>query len=480
MSIFAMQLANAFSARELSGRQSLLKSSIHKISSGTRLVKAQDDSGMLSVKMKMDTAKYKNASSMNKLKSAVSYTDMQDGILNNAQSVLTRMSELKGLSINDPLKSEQDIDAYNNEFRDLQRQLFQLSKTTFNGTRLFATTTKKLSGEEVRFRGSDEHKNLTSIITESSTINLQKLPLLAALTVGAGNTPQPIDQTFYGTGFDSNGNVVPVGGIDGNYKDIGGGNLIRSQNPPYDWWDPREPVDSLSKWVHGDLALDFDLSDYHKDDVQISFDIASVEILDIKLNGQKIDELWAFGTSSSLSYSVGKVFEFDDIHQGWKTFKVDIGDYLQDGINQLSFSDTKANEYKIKNVQISAVRKDGGNTNIGYSDRLNSSGTIALAIENEISLSNLENVQMSYFNQAIENISYLRAQTSATKSRLKFTSDLEYENKSLTNKAYGRIADVDYALESLSLTKQKIMTSASAAMIAQANTMGDVVLAMLN
>ena len=69
---------------------------------------------------------------------------------------------------------------------------------------------------------------------------------------------------------------------------------------------------------------------------------------------------------------------------------------------------------------------------------------------------------------------------SATKSRLKFTSDLEYENKSLTNKAYGRIADVDYALESSSLTKQKIMTSASAAMIAQANTMGDVVLAMLN
>jgi flagellin-like hook-associated protein FlgL len=394
------------------------------------------------------------------------------------------MSELKGLSINDPLKSEQDIDAYNNEFRDLQKQLFQLSKTTFNGTSLFATTTEKLSGEEARFRGSDEHKNLTSIITGSSTINLQKLPLLAALTVGAGNTPQPIDQTFYGTGFDSNGNVVPVGGIDGNYKNIGGGKAIRSQNEPYDWADPREPVDSLSKWVHtnnwGDLALDFDLSDYHKDDVQISFDIASVEILDIKLNGQKIDELWAFGMSSSLSYSVGKVFEFDDIHQGWKTFKVDIGDYLQDGINQLSFSDTKADEFKIKNVQISAVRKDGGNTNIGYSDRLNSSGTIALAIENEISLSNLGDVQMSYFNQAIENISYLWAQTTATKSRLEFTSDLEYENKSLTNKAYGRIADVDYALESLSLTKQKIMTSASAAMIAQANTMGDVVLAMLN
>ena len=105
---------------------------------------------------------------------------------------------------------------------------------------------------------------------------------------------------------------------------------------------------------------------------------------------------------------------------------------------------------------------------------------ITAANEDNKSTLNLSDFNASYFNQAIENISYLQARTSATKSRLKFTSDLEYENKSLTNKAYGRIADVDYALESSYLTKQKIMTSASAAMIAQANTMGDVVLAMLN
>ena len=194
MSIFAMQLANAFSARELSGRQSLLKSSIHKLSSGTRLVKAQDDSGMLSVKMKMDAAKYKNASSMNKLASAVSYTDMQDGILNNAQSILTRMSELKGLSINDPLKSEQDIDAYNNEFRDLQRQLFQLSKTTFNGTSLFATTTEMYGGNAVKFRGNKSEENTFNISALNSTavISIAKLSFLDALNI-EGSRSSSID-----------------------------------------------------------------------------------------------------------------------------------------------------------------------------------------------------------------------------------------------------------------------------------------------
>jgi flagellin-like hook-associated protein FlgL len=478
MSIFAMQLANAFSARELSGRQSLLKSSIHKLSSGTRLVKAQDDSGMLAVKMKMDAAKYKNASSMNKLASAVSYTDMQDGILNNAQSILTRMSELKGLSINDPLKSEQDIDVYNNEFRDLQRQLFQLSKTTFNGTSLFATTTKKFGGEEVRFRGSGQHKNSTSIITGLSTISLQKLPFLAALTVQqSSNSLQTIDQAFYGTGYDKNGDVIPIGTLDGNWKDSDGNNVTRVRDK-FASWDWREPDDSLSKWVNpnnGELALDFDLTNYHKDDVQISFDIASVQILDIKLNGQKISDRFTFGNTEPLKFSTGEK-TLSDV----SNVSVDISDYLQDGINQLSFDDHLAPYFKVKNVQISAVKKDSGNTDIGYSDRLKNNGTIALAVENDLSLANLNDVQISYFKQAIENISYLRVQTSATKSRLKFTSDLEYENKSLTNKTYGRIADVDYALENSSLAKQKIMTSASAAMIAQANTMGDVVLAMLN
>jgi flagellin len=185
-----------------------------------------------------------------------------------------------------------------------------------------------------------------------------------------------------------------------------------------------------------------------------------------------------------LDYPVGGGFVLHSKENGGSDlFNHEISRFLNDGINQIALSGKHwANGYRIKveNIQISAVRKDGGNTNIGYSDRLNNNGTIALAIENEISLSNLGDVQMSYFNQAIENISYLRAQTSATKSRLKFTSDLEYENKSLTNKAYGRIADVDYALERSYLTKQKIMTSASAAMIVQANTMGDVVLAMLN
>ena len=39
---------------------------------------------------------------------------------------------------------------------NLQKQLFQLSKTTFNGTSLFATTTEMYGGNAVKFSGNRE------------------------------------------------------------------------------------------------------------------------------------------------------------------------------------------------------------------------------------------------------------------------------------------------------------------------------------
>ena len=48
------------------------------------------------------------------------------------------MAELKGMATQDPMKSSQDIESYNNEFVDLQKQIRDIAKTTFNGVSLFA------------------------------------------------------------------------------------------------------------------------------------------------------------------------------------------------------------------------------------------------------------------------------------------------------------------------------------------------------
>ena len=49
-----------------------------------------------------------------------------------------RMSELKGFASQDPMKGETDIASYNNEFKDLQIQLHNISQLDFNGMSLFA------------------------------------------------------------------------------------------------------------------------------------------------------------------------------------------------------------------------------------------------------------------------------------------------------------------------------------------------------
>ena len=48
-------------------------------------------------------------------------------MLDTVGKIIDRMSELKGLSSSDPMKSDTDIASYNNEFQDLQAQLHSIA-----------------------------------------------------------------------------------------------------------------------------------------------------------------------------------------------------------------------------------------------------------------------------------------------------------------------------------------------------------------
>ena len=91
----------------------------------------------------------------------MSFLEVQDGMLETVGNIIDRMSELKGLSSQDPMKSDQDKATYNNEFRDLQVQLWDISQQKFNGVSLFAdlasnNTTEQLTTNRTIFRGKDQ------------------------------------------------------------------------------------------------------------------------------------------------------------------------------------------------------------------------------------------------------------------------------------------------------------------------------------
>ena len=182
--------AVAAASHYLGKNQKALQMSIKKLASGKRLISPNADPGTLSVSMKLNAAVTRLAGAKNNVQGGISFIEVQDGMLETAGRIVGRMAELKGMATQDPMKSAQDIASYDNEFRDLQVQLFQMSEQTFNGVSLFANYAINGTTESV-FR-TDSTNNTISIHTSpdgsnGSKLSLHKAALLGALTVDASD-----------------------------------------------------------------------------------------------------------------------------------------------------------------------------------------------------------------------------------------------------------------------------------------------------
>jgi len=168
-------MAAARASYQLSKNNESLQKSLNRLSTGSRITKPADDAGGLAVAMKLK-------GSINRLKgveanvgNAISFLQVQDGILESAGKIVDRMAELKALS-QDVLKNTSDIANYNSEFANLQLQLKDMANTKFNGVSLFGTGA---------VFGSD-NTNKKSIVTSADgtvTVSINQSQLLSALTI---------------------------------------------------------------------------------------------------------------------------------------------------------------------------------------------------------------------------------------------------------------------------------------------------------
>ena len=301
-----------------------LQTSFDRLASGKKLSSPIEDPGGLAVSMKLSASINRLAGAQNKVQNATSFLEVQDGMLDTVGRIIDRMSELKGLASQDPMKSEQDRASYNNEFKDLQVQLYAISQQGFNGVSLFANHTTNSDGvntaAEAVFNGKDtlrSEDNTLTIFTSTegsggAKVSIFKSSLLSALTIGQD----------------------------------------KSSN------------------------------------------------------------------------------------NAWST-------------------------------------ADNANTAIGGTDV----ATFASAsIEGTL---DLDQISVGVITQALENVSYLRAQNGGSQSRLAFNLESLTQQKTNMRAALGRIVDVDIAEESTNLAKYSILNQAAASMLAQANASSDVALMLL-
>jgi len=162
----------------LSKNNDALQKSLDRLSSGKRITQPADDAGGLAVSMKLQGEIDNLNGAGNNVGNALSFLQVQDGILDSAAQIVGRMGELKGLS-QDVLKSPDDIATYNSEFADLQNQLDSLSLTKFNGVELFEDDLAFVDGSDARNASAN---NLSVAGSGGTSIAVSKALLRSALT----------------------------------------------------------------------------------------------------------------------------------------------------------------------------------------------------------------------------------------------------------------------------------------------------------
>jgi flagellin len=171
----------------LSKNNASLQKSLNRLSSGSRITQPADDAGGLAVSMKLRGTISRLSGVEKNIDNAISFLQVQDGVLESAGKILDRMAELKALS-QDVLKNSSDIANYNAEFKNLQVQLYQSSETKFNGVSLFATTNSTGNATFNTVGSGNTVSIFTSATGESgSIVSINKSTMLAALTIDASS-----------------------------------------------------------------------------------------------------------------------------------------------------------------------------------------------------------------------------------------------------------------------------------------------------
>lgn len=114
-----------------------LQRSLQRLSSGLRINSSSDDAGGLAVSMRLSAAIRRTEATDRNVNNAMSFLATQDGVLDAAGKVLTRLAELAQLNA-DVTKTTSDRAMYETEFDELVTSIDSMTDETFNGTDLFA------------------------------------------------------------------------------------------------------------------------------------------------------------------------------------------------------------------------------------------------------------------------------------------------------------------------------------------------------
>jgi len=128
--------AASLASYNLSSTNVNLQRSLNRLSSGSRINSSYDDAGGTAVSMKLSASIRRTEATQANVGNAIAFLQTQDGVLKNADKVVSRMSELAMLAT-DVTKAPADLALYQTEMTELQEQLNLMLGEEFNDIALF-------------------------------------------------------------------------------------------------------------------------------------------------------------------------------------------------------------------------------------------------------------------------------------------------------------------------------------------------------
>jgi len=130
--------AASLASYNLSSTNVNLQRSLNRLSSGSRINSSYDDAGGTAVSMKLSASIRRTEATQANVSNSIAFLQTQDGVLKNADKVLSRMSEL-AMMATDVTKNDSDRGLYNTELTQLKEQLALMLTEKFNGITMFST-----------------------------------------------------------------------------------------------------------------------------------------------------------------------------------------------------------------------------------------------------------------------------------------------------------------------------------------------------
>jgi flagellin-like hook-associated protein FlgL len=447
-----------------------LRRSIARLSSGNRITKPTDDAGGLAVAYKLQSSVKRTEAALNNHQNALSFLQVQDGVLEAIGDIVDRMAELRTMAA-DVSKNTADVENYSKEFLELQDQLAQMKREKFNGVELFA-----VEGEWESMKGVNKaHLKVNGAEYKTGELSLgtkEKYEYFDHPDVTKRTNSEYDKYEFelytHPTGVAEDGNIklniVNLQFMLG-LKDPGVFGADTTRGYP--------DMNGDGAITGAELAATFNID--NDDTVGIEAD----DITDFNALGQSL----RLDSTLKSEDILGKDINGDGILSATTDLAViDVTAstasklYTEDA-DGMPTGDTISVATAVNLAGLNQPRLDSGNglvhkTNDGtdYASELNSAGYIK----------DITKISIEEFTNIIEKIADVRAENGAEQQRVNQSLNLHQNNLVNLEAAHGRIMDVDVAMESTRLARHSVTVQASAAMVAQANQMTSVALTLLS